>query len=342
MKNLAALAGSIFLLVSACSNGEIAGPDASVPLYQFTVGIIDATASVAHDLVVCDSKEAECALITDTVFRTKRLNYNPSWSPDGRFLAFINSTDGITSLIIANIESKSRQVIQGFAPDERYYPSWSPNGSRIAVKSQVSPTISVLNTDGSILSELALQSWESYPGQPYWSGDGAFIAVADGSNAVQVFSVQGDSVAHLSGTGNLNGWAQNSTEVVTTKMLATDTLALNRIGFINGNKTRVVNVPITGQYSIGHTSRQSSELLIINNDKLLRVSIADGAITEVLAPYPITKASLSADGSAVAYITNPSPLNAFTSEVRLMNIDGSDDKLIRKGLTVFLSPIVRR
>lgn len=342
MKNLAALAGSIFLLVSACSNGDIAGPDASVPLYQFTVGIIDATASVAHDLVVCDSKENACALITDTTYRTKRLNFNPAWSPDGRFLAFINSTDGVTSLVIADIESKTRRVVEGFAPDERYFPSWSPNGSRIAVKSQASPTISVLSTDGLIVSDLALQSWESYPGQPYWSGDGASIAVADGSNAVQIFSVGGDSVAHLSGTGILNGWAQNSTEIITTKMLATDTLALNRIGIINGNKTRVAIVPITGPYSMGLTSRQYTELPIINNDKLLRVNIADGTILEVLAPYPIKKASLSSDGRAVAYVTTPDPLNAFTSEVRLMNIDGSDDKFIRKGLTVFLSPIVRQ
>lgn len=58
--------------------------------------------------------------------------FNPTWSPDGRSIAFTGMTRGLTDLFIVDVESgRVRQVTRDAYADLQ--PAWSPDGTRIAI-----------------------------------------------------------------------------------------------------------------------------------------------------------------------------------------------------------------
>jgi Tol biopolymer transport system component len=58
--------------------------------------------------------------------------FNPTWSPDGRFMAFTGMKGGLTDLFVVDLESQQvRQLTND--PFAELQPAWSPDGSRIAI-----------------------------------------------------------------------------------------------------------------------------------------------------------------------------------------------------------------
>jgi Tol biopolymer transport system component len=58
------------------------------------------------------------------------LNINPSWSPDGRQLAFESQRSGRIAIYVINADgSGERQLTHNVADDT--HPAWSPDGSTI-------------------------------------------------------------------------------------------------------------------------------------------------------------------------------------------------------------------
>ncbi|NIM91845.1 MAG: BamA/TamA family outer membrane protein [Candidatus Aminicenantes bacterium] len=70
---------------------------------------------------------------------------NPTWSPDGRFIAFSAVVGGLTDIYIYDLETEELKNIT----DDSYsdlYPVWSPDGRAIAfVTDRFSTTLSILN-----------------------------------------------------------------------------------------------------------------------------------------------------------------------------------------------------
>ena len=97
----------------------------------------------------------------------------PSWSPDGRSIAFVR--DSAVHVIDADGSNEIRLTRGGS-------PAWSPDGRRIAFAS--AEGISVMNADGSGVTTLLLHGfrndtygpWDMGVTKPSWSPDGTRIA----------------------------------------------------------------------------------------------------------------------------------------------------------------------
>ena len=55
---------------------------------------------------------------------------SPSWSPDGRKLAFSSNRDGTYEIYVACADGSGLSVLTAGGPDKKY-PIWSPDGRRI-------------------------------------------------------------------------------------------------------------------------------------------------------------------------------------------------------------------
>jgi WD40-like Beta Propeller Repeat len=114
---------------------------------------------------------------------------DPTWSPDGTQIAFIDSVSG--ELNIAEVNGNQVRQIDlpaaaGWDPDSlgdirASHPSWSPDGSWIAIEARVetdvptsSSDLALVRPDGTGLQLLVTQEREEYA--PAWSPDGSRIA----------------------------------------------------------------------------------------------------------------------------------------------------------------------
>ena len=101
--------------------------------------------------------------------------FAPTWSPDGRFLAYTYDVDGNSEIYVINTQTKEhRQLTHNLVDD--YFPAWSPNGEWIAFVSgghRQDVDIYRMDIDGTNLRRLTDFGKN---GRPTWSPDSQWIA----------------------------------------------------------------------------------------------------------------------------------------------------------------------
>lgn len=131
---------------------------------------------------------------------------DPSWSPDGRKIAFASGFGDETEVCVMrpNGTNRTRLTTNG-QPD--FNPAWSPDGTRIAfirfhrLSAEVrSANIWVMNADGR--SETLLSRGRQADYQPAWSPDGTRIAFTRGRK-IWVMNANGRGLVNL---GDNDGW----------------------------------------------------------------------------------------------------------------------------------------
>ncbi len=130
----------------------------------------------------------------------RALNITPSWSPDGRSIAYTSYRSGLPDILISNIfagtmETPTKGVGQNFLP------VFSPDGSRIAFMStrDGNPEIYIVNRDGSNLTRLTNNA--SIDVTPTWSPSGtqiAFTSERTGNPQIWVVGIDGTGLRRIS------------------------------------------------------------------------------------------------------------------------------------------------
>ena len=131
--------------------------------------------------------------------------WNPSWSPDGKRIAFTSSgtmdaADGPWQIYVMDADGGNKPRLANDAVGGRE-PSWSPDGQHIAFVSfrdGFGEGIYVMDADGQ--NEQRLTDNLSHEWSPSWSPDGeriAFVSLRDGNRDIYVMDADGKNQRRL-------------------------------------------------------------------------------------------------------------------------------------------------
>ena len=121
----------------------------------------------------------------------------PSWSPNGRQIAF-DSSGAVAKLFVINVDGSGLELLPGQPAARNIRPDWSPSGRQIAFASGAAgrESIYVMNRDGTELTLLAVGN------APDWSPDGRRILFqrpshVGGTNDIRVIDADGTNDTQL-------------------------------------------------------------------------------------------------------------------------------------------------
>jgi Tol biopolymer transport system component len=125
---------------------------------------------------------------------------NPSWSPDGKKIAFNSSRNGDSEIFVMNSDGTDPINLTHYGSAWDHGPSWSPDGKRIAFSSYRDGNyeIYVMNSDGT--QTINLTNHRSDDSGGVWSPDSAkiaFVSGRDGNSEIYVINIDGSNLVRL-------------------------------------------------------------------------------------------------------------------------------------------------
>jgi len=144
-----------------------------------------------------------------TVVRSAEPLLSPSWSPDGRKLAYVSFESGNSAIYIQDISTGAREKIASFRGINGA-PSFSPDGRQLALTLSRSgnPEIYVMDLGSRSLRQLTTTA--AIDTEPVWSPDGGSIYfTSDRGGRPQIYRVPavGGSASRVTFEGNYNATA---------------------------------------------------------------------------------------------------------------------------------------
>ena len=144
-----------------------------------------------------------------TVVRSGEPLLSPSWSPDGRRLAYVSFEKHNSSIFIQNLTTGGRELVASFRGINGA-PSFSPDGRRLAMSLSRSgdPEIYVMDLGSKALTRITNQL--GIDTEPTWSADGSTLYfTSDRGGKPQIYKVaaSGGSATRVSFQGNYNATA---------------------------------------------------------------------------------------------------------------------------------------
>ncbi len=144
----------------------------------------------------------------------------PTWSPDGKKIAFMSDRSGNWDIWIINVDGSGLTQVTHH-PGEDEFPDWSPDGKKIAFTSKRGGNrdIWVMNVDGS--NPVNLTNMPGRDRYPMWSPDGKMIAFntkRDGNQEIYVMNADGSNQRNVTNapdsTEGLADWSPDGKRLV--------------------------------------------------------------------------------------------------------------------------------
>lgn len=161
--------------------------------------------STRYALMVADSD----GFNPQTVVRSAEPLLSPSWSPDGRKLAYVSFESGNSAIYIQDISTGAREKVASFRGINGA-PSFSPDGRQLALTLSRSgnPEIYVMDLGSRSLRQITTTS--AIDTEPVWSPDGSSLYfTSDRGGRPQIYRVpaSGGSASRVTFEGNYNATA---------------------------------------------------------------------------------------------------------------------------------------
>ena len=173
---------------------------------------------------------------------------SPSWSPDGKSLAYVSFENKRAEIFIQHLATARRSKVSGFE-GLNGAPSWSPDGKFLALvlSKDGNPDVYTLNTQTKRLKQITRH--RSIDTEPVWSSDGSYIVfTSDRSGSPQLYRVpvEGGSARRITFEGKYNSAASFSPDG-------------KYIAMVHGGQ---------GRYRIAQLERETGNLTLLTDNTL--------------------------------------------------------------------------
>lgn len=245
---------------------------------------------------------------------------SPTWSPDGRTIAFTRSRNGPPAIYVVSADGGgARRLVENASS-----PTWSPDGTRIAFVALDEPgRISIVNSDGSGQRDLVGSGPND--SDPLWSPDGEAIAFVrdrptSGGGETDLWSVAVDGGTPRQLLRRVEAyafeWSPEGDRLAFMRQVLGDR---NELGVASADGTDLRRVAIFDGYVTGPRWSPDGRKLAVTANGIFVVSVEDG-LRQQLTHEDDHSLAWSPDGRELAFVRYPNvaTIKANGGPVRLL------------------------